>query len=418
MRPRQERKAGSQRPPRHFSPRRKRRPGPRRRVDLAEVAGRTRTILDSGRSLGVDNESAGSNDELRSPAILSPSISRASRLPPTVRPGRRSSSRSRFRTLEPATNLLPSFGPRHREASGSPPSGAIPWPRRRRAGRDGPDRYRLRSKHRAPSQPSWLPTWWPRPWPPSRSSTVTRSSPRPPSGDRSSSAPPFPTAGQGPGRRGRVSLDDMEAVLEEHDRTGSEHRPDPHGAEAGQRSRPHVGHGPGDGSRVRRPRPRGVDFAEAGHHSRGDRPAPQRARHRQRGRRAGGGGVQSHRRVRHGRPAHHHRAELHHGRRHPVPDQRLHRTGLQQGGDAAEMAMAASLGFDGSSPDNERRQHPGRHRRRPHRPLRQPAHPPGAQRAGLGHPRRAHRRPTSASATGSTACSTTSRPPRGPSPPR
>ena len=51
----------------------------------------------------------------------------------------------------------------------------------------------------------------------------------------------------------RVSLEDMEAVLEEHYRSRTEHRPDPHGPEAGDRGRSHVGHGPGDGSRVRGP---------------------------------------------------------------------------------------------------------------------------------------------------------------------
>ncbi len=63
------------------------------------------------------------------------------------------------------------------------------------------------------------------------------------------------------------------------------------------------------------------------------------------------------------------------------------------GAEAADMAVEASLGFDGSRHLRQRgRRHPGRHRRRAHRPLREPAHPPGPQRAGLGHPRRADRR--------------------------
>ena len=63
---------------------------------------------------------------------------------------------------------------------------------------------------------------------------------------------------------------------------------------------------------------------------------------------------------------------------------------FNSGGDAADMAMEASLGFDGSGPDNERRRHPGGHRGSADRPVRQSAHPPGPERAGLGHPRRAH----------------------------
>ncbi len=65
-------------------------------------------------------------------------------------------------------------------------------------------------------------------------------------------------------------------------------------------------------------------------HPRGDRPPSQRDRHRQRQRHPGRGRLESHRRVRHGRPAHHHGSELHRGGGHPLPDQRLHRPGLQQ----------------------------------------------------------------------------------------
>ncbi len=53
---------------------------------------------------------------------------------------------------------------------------------------------------------------------------------------------------------GRVSLEDMETVLEEHYRTGAEYRPHPDRTEAGNRSRPHVGNGRGDGPRLRGPR--------------------------------------------------------------------------------------------------------------------------------------------------------------------
>ena len=62
-----------------------------------------------------------------------------------------------------------------------------------------------------------------------------------------------------------------------------------------------------------------------------------------------------------------------------------------QGGDASEVATAAASDFEDLG-DEELGEHPGRRRRRAHRPLREPPHPPGAQRAGLGHPRRAHRR--------------------------
>ena len=63
---------------------------------------------------------------------------------------------------------------------------------------------------------------------------------------------------------------------------------------------------------------------------------------------------------------------------------------FNSGGDAADMAMEASLGIDGTS--NERgRRHPGGHRGSADRPLCQPADPAGAERAGLGHPHRAHR---------------------------
>ncbi len=62
---------------------------------------------------------------------------------------------------------------------------------------------------------------------------------------------------------------------------------------------------------------------------------------------------------------------------------------FNSGGDAADMAMEASLGFDGSTAGQGRRRHPGRHRGSTDRPLRQPAHPAGAERACLGHPRRA-----------------------------
>ena len=46
---------------------------------------------------------------------------------------------------------------------------------------------------------------------------------------------------------------------------------------------------------------------------------------------------------------------------------------FNSGGDAADMAMEASLGFDGTEADGGPRRHPGRHRRGPDRPLRQPA---------------------------------------------
>ncbi len=91
---------------------------------------------------------------------------------------------------------------------------------------------------------------------------------------------------------------------------------------------------------------------------------------------------------------------------------------FNSGGDAADMAMEASLGFDGSSSDDRRRRHPGGHRGSPDRSLRQSAHPPSAERAGLGHPRRTHRQPTSASATESMACSTMCPLPLGPFPPQ
>ncbi len=152
-----------------------------------------------------------------------------------------------------------------------------------------------------------------------------------------------------------------------------------------------MGHGPGDGPRIRRSRHRRRRLRRSRRHPGNHRPAPQRAGHRGQGRRSGGGGLQSHRRLRHGRPADHHGPELH-----VVVATRTQITayigqGLQQrqrrrrhghGGLAERRRLELRVGY---------RRHPGRHRGSTHRSLRESPHPAGPQRAGLRHPRRAHR---------------------------
>ena len=158
----------------------------------------------------------------------------------------------------------------------------------------------------------------------------------------------LPTTGQGPGRGGTGVGRGHEPRPRGAQPHRSEHRPHPDQPEAGDRGRPHVGHGPGDGAPVRRPRHRGRRPVGRRGHPRDDGPAPQRDRHRPRRRRARGGGGQPDRRVRHGRPAHDHRHQLHRRRRHPDPDRRLHQP-LFSSGDAADMAMEASLGIEGGT---------------------------------------------------------------------
>jgi hypothetical protein len=114
----------------------------------------------------------------------------------------------------------------------------------------------------------------------------------------------------------RVSLDDMQGVLEEHDRSGQSvariltaqglvTEADLMWGMAQEMGLEFV-----DLDMV------GLDFSEAG-------TIPEAtARHHN--------VIEPHRRVRHGRSPHHHRSELHRGGRHQVPDRRLHRTGLQQ----------------------------------------------------------------------------------------
>src|SRR5664280_661383 len=113
-------------------------------------------------------------------------------------------------------------------------------------------------------------------------------------------------------------------------RVGPERCAYPHRPETGHRGRPHVGNGPGDGARLRRPRHRRDRFCRGRDHSRGHRPISQRGGHRQRKRGPCRGCIESHRRLRHGRSPHHHRASLRRRRRHPHADQRLHRAGVQQ----------------------------------------------------------------------------------------
>ena len=188
---------------------------------------------------------------------------------------------------------------------------------------------------------------------------------------------------------GRVSVEDMEAVLEEHDRTGSEHRPDPDRpklvteADLMWGMAQEMGLEFVDLDTVGRRPDRSVAIipeATARHHNvmvianedgtpvvAASNPTDVFAMDDLRtiiGRR------------------------LHRRRRHPYPDQRLHRRAFDSGGDAADMAMEASPGSTDVG-DGRSRRHPGRHRRGTDRPLRQPPHPPGAQRAGLGHPHRA-----------------------------
>ena len=97
-------------------------------------------------------------------------------------------------------------------------------------------------------------------WPPPPTSSTRRSPP-----SRSSTA--IPTASHGlassmpPLAKAlvegeRVSLEDMESVIEEHDRTGHSIARILTTQKARHRGRPHVGHGPGDGPGVRRPRHR------------------------------------------------------------------------------------------------------------------------------------------------------------------
>ena len=168
------------------------------------------------------------------------------------------------------------------------------------------------------------PTWWPRPSPP-----TTTCIPRPT--DRSTrTRPAFPAAGQGAGRRRPGLARGHEPGARGAQPHRPEHRPHPDQPEAGHRSRPHVGHGRGDGPAVRRPRHRGRRSVGVRRDPRDDRPAPQHDGHRHGQRRARGGGVEPHRRVRHGRPADDPRPQLHRGRGDPHPDQRLHRPGLQQ----------------------------------------------------------------------------------------
>ena len=54
---------------------------------------------------------------------------------------------------------------------------------------------------------------------------------------------------------------------------------------------------------------------------------------------------------------------------------------FNSGGDASDMAMEASLGFDGLGAGKRRRRHSGGHRRGTHRSLCEPAHPAGSERA-------------------------------------
>ena len=62
---------------------------------------------------------------------------------------------------------------------------------------------------------------------------------------------------------------------------------------------------------------------------------------------------------------------------------------FNSGGDAADMAMEASLGFDGSEAHADVDDIQAVTEEAPDRPLCQPAHPAGAERASLGHSRRA-----------------------------
>ena len=197
-----------------------------------------------------------------------------------------------------------------------------------------------------------------------------------------------------------------------------EHRPHPDGPEAGRRGRPHVGHGPGDGSRVRRPRHSSastssklgtIPEATARHHNViviGSEDGV-----------AGRGRLQSHRRLRHGRPPDHHGPQLQGGRGHPHPDQLLHRQGLQQrerrrrhghGGVARlRRARAPDAGVDDIQAVTEEAPIVRYVNLLILQALNERASDIHVEPTG----------PSSASATGSTACSTTSPPRPGPSPP-
>ena len=129
----------------------------------------------------------------------------------------------------------------------------------------------------------------------------------------------------------RVSPEDMQEVLEEHDRTGQSIARILTARKLVTRPTSCGGWPRRWASSSSTSTLQSVDLPPQVPPARSDRPPPQRARHRQRRRRAGGGGIEPDRRVRHGRPADHHRAELHHGRRHPVADQRVHRQGVPTG---------------------------------------------------------------------------------------
>ena len=138
---------------------------------------------------------------------------------------------------------------------------------------------------------------------------------------------------------------------------------------------------------------------------RGDSPSPQRARDRHAGQHPRRGGVESDRRLRDGRPADDHRAQLHHRRGTRSQINAYIEKAYHQGGDASEVANTAAAEYDDLR--GRTRRPPVGRRRRPDRQVREPPHPPVAERAGLGHPRRADCATTCGSGTGSTAFSTT-----------
>ena len=175
------------------------------------------------------------------------------------------------------------------------------------------------------------PTWSTRPWPPTRSSWARSSASRWSSRSTLRPAPPcsppwprpWSTASGCPSRTWR-------RVLEEHYQTGQSIARILTAQKLVTEADLMWGMAQEMGLEF-------VDLDTRGHrsgrgrdHPRGHRPAPQRAGHRQRQRHPGGGRLEPHRRVRHGRPAHHHGPQLHRGGGHPVPDQRLHRSGVQQ----------------------------------------------------------------------------------------
>ena len=243
----------------------------------------------------------------------------------------------------------------------------------------------------------------------------TASGGRPPG--RRTSHGVVPATGQGPGRRWPGVTRGHERRPRRVPRHRSEHHPHPDQPEDGDRSRPHVGHGRGDGPAVRRPRHGGRGPDRGRRTARVDRPTPQRHGHRQRQRGPRGSHVQPHRRVRHGRPADDHRHQLHRGGGHQDAAQRLHQPGIQQ-------RRRQRHGHGGLT------RHRGQHRRTavsttssrsPRRPPSSATSTSSSSRRSTSGPRTStsnRRNTTSGSATASTACSTTCPPGPRPSPPR